>query len=223
MGGVLQEYRFCRVPFGCSVSPFLLNSTVRAHLREALKDQPELYELIISALYVDDYVGGARSAVAVCQLQALLKRILSQISMEWHGWMSNSEQVRRDLSIESVDLQSVLGLGWNPKLDTLAVNWDKVLSSLEDPQSKRDLLSGTASVWDPLGVYMPVLLALKLMFQSVCRSKCGWKGKLSTERREALMEWKSQLHWLKDSVVPRYALLHGYDVLELHGFADASL
>jgi hypothetical protein len=35
--------------------------------------------------------------------------------------------------------------------NTLGINWDKVVSSLEDPRSKRDLLSGTASMWDPLG------------------------------------------------------------------------
>ena len=221
--GKLEEYRFCRVPFGCTVSPFLLNSTVRAHLKEALKDQPELYDLIISALYVDDFLGGGSSVEAVCELRALLQKILRVISMEWHGWMSNSEQVRRELDVEEVVEQSVLGLTWRPKQDTLAINWGKVVSSLEDPKSKRDLLSGAASMWDPLGAYIPVLLALKLMFQSVCKSKCGWKGKLTSEMRESLEEWKSQLHCLKDTVLPRYVLLQDYDLLELHGFADASL
>lgn len=223
MDGKLQEYRFCRVPFGCSVSPFLLNSTVRAHLKEALKDRPELYELVISSLYVDDFLGGGDSVQAVCKLHALLQEVLGLISMEWHGWMSNSEQVRTCVGAEEVSEVKVLGLMWSPKEDTLGINWSKVLSSLEDPQSKRDLLSGTASVWDPLGAYLPVILALKLMFQSLCRSNTGWKGKMPSEMREALVEWKSQLVSLSGSVIPRLILLPGYDRLELHGFADASL
>ena len=223
MDGKLQEYRFCRVPFGCSVSPFLLNSTVRAHLKEALKDRPELYELIISSLYVDDFLGGGDSVQAVCELQALLQEVLGLISMEWHGWMSNSEQVRTSIGVEEVSEVKVLGLMWSPKQDTLGINWSKVVSSLEDPQSKRDLLSGTASLWDPLGAYLPVILALKLMFQSLCRSKTGWKGKMPSEMREALVQWKSQLVSLTGIVIPRLILLPGYDCLELHGFADASL
>ena len=221
--GKLEKYRFCRVPFGCTVSPFLLNCTVRVHLKEALKDQPELFDLIISALYVDDLLGGGDSVEAVLKLKEILERILRIISMEWHGWMSNSAEVRRELSIDDVEEQSVLGLKWQPERDTLSINWSKLESSFEDPKYKRDLLSGTASMWDPLGVYLPVLLALKLMFQSLCKSKCGWKGRLPSDMRDAVEEWKSQLYCLKDTVIPRFALLQGYDYLELHGFADASL
>ena len=143
--------------------------------------------------------------------------------MEWHGWMSNSDQVRISVGVEEVSEVKVLGLKWRPKEDTLGINWDKVIVSLEDPQSKRDLLSGTASLWDPLGAYLPVILALKLMFQSLCRSKTGWKGKMPSEMREALVEWKSQLSGLIEMVIPRHILLHAYERLELHGFADASL
>ena len=222
-GDKLEEYRFCRVPFGCTVSPFLLNSTVRAHFKEALKDQPDLYDLVISSLYVDDFLGGGRSVQVVCDLKGLLEKTLGEISMEWHGWMSNCEEVRTLFDIEQVLDHPVLGLNWRPVADTLGINWSRVVDSLEDPKSKRDLLSGTASMWDPLGQFLPVLLSLKLMFQKVCKSKLGWKGKLSPEMRSALLEWNSQLSHLEDVVLPRYVLLEGYDSLEIHGFADASL
>jgi len=53
----LQVYRFARVAFGVSASPFLLNATIRHHLTSA--DIPkEFAERVLKSLYVDDFVGG---------------------------------------------------------------------------------------------------------------------------------------------------------------------
>ena len=221
--GKVEEYRFRRVPFGCTVSPFLLNSTVRSHFKRALGDRPELYDLVIASLYVDDFLGGGSSAEVVCELKKLLTDVLAEISMEWHGWQSNSKQVREHLDQKEVGEQKVLGLAWHPEHDTIKVNLDSILDPAVTLSSKRDMLSLFASLFDPLGVYCPVLLTPKLMFQKVCKSKCGWKGKLSAELKEGMLQWKSQMECLKGMTLPRCVLLPDYETLEVHGFSDASL
>ena len=221
--GRLQEYRFRRVPFGCTVSPFLLNSTVRSHFKKVLGDRPELYDLVISSLYVDDFLGGGKSVQVVCELKELLQEILAEISMEWHDWQSNSKQVREHIQQTEVGVQKVLGLDWHPLNDTIKVKLEALLDPNVEMVSKRDMLSLFSSLFDPLGLFSPILLTPKLMFQKVCKSKCGWKGKLSAEMRDTMLEWKSQLQCLEEVALPRCVLPEEYDTLELHGFSDASL
>ena len=53
--------RFTRAIFGLSESPFLLEGTVKEHLKETKKNRPELVEIIEEIgedLYVDDIIGG---------------------------------------------------------------------------------------------------------------------------------------------------------------------
>ena len=53
----IQVYRFARVAFGVSSSPFLLNATIRHHLVST--DIPrEFADKVLKSLYVDDFVGG---------------------------------------------------------------------------------------------------------------------------------------------------------------------
>ena len=68
----LQVYRFARVAFGVSSSPFLLNATIRHHLSSA--DIPrEFAERILKSLYVDDFVSGDDSDNSVLEMYENLK------------------------------------------------------------------------------------------------------------------------------------------------------
>ncbi len=55
LGGNLMILRFCRVPFGVISSPFLLEATVKHHLKKA---DTEVAEDISKNIYVDNAVGG---------------------------------------------------------------------------------------------------------------------------------------------------------------------
>ena len=47
-------YRFARVVFGVSSSPFLLNATVRYHLEQHSEAQGDLVSKVLRSIYVDD-------------------------------------------------------------------------------------------------------------------------------------------------------------------------
>eukprot|EP00795_Rhopilema_esculentum_P003749 gene3749-15025_t len=56
----LQVYRFCRVVFGVTCSPFLLNATLSHHIRKYQDENPIICTKLLSALYADDVTSGGR-------------------------------------------------------------------------------------------------------------------------------------------------------------------
>ena len=216
------EYRFARVPFGVIVSAFMLNAVLKFHLRKEFASRPELLELILSSLYVDDMVTGTPDIQSAIELKESLEVALGKISMELHGWNSNSAELRERWGAMSDDIVKVLGLLWNPVDDSVAINIERVVEASSCEPTKKNLLSLTASVWDPLGLVSPFLVKPKLMFQEICKSKIGWRGRLPEDLRLKWEEWKSQLPDLAQIRLPRQVTLPKYDRVELHCFADAS-
>ena len=60
----------------------------------------------------------------------------------------------------------VLGHTWNTKQDTLSLKSSSVLDD-NTPPTKRSVLKQLASVYDPLGLFSPVLLRGKVLLQSL--------------------------------------------------------
>ena len=55
------KYRFTRVVFGVSSSPFLLNATIRHHTEWYKKTDPTFVAKFLRGIYVDDLTSGASS------------------------------------------------------------------------------------------------------------------------------------------------------------------
>ena len=54
-------YRFARVAFGVSSSPFLLNATLKHHIETYRDSDPEFVKKFFSSVYVDNVSVGAES------------------------------------------------------------------------------------------------------------------------------------------------------------------
>ena len=67
-------YRFKRVVFGITSSPFLLNGTIRHHLDKYTHSEGEVAERIKNDLYVDDLVSGCDTTEEgrVCMIRVRL-------------------------------------------------------------------------------------------------------------------------------------------------------
>ena len=61
-------YRFCRVVFGLNASPFLLNATLRHHIKKYEDCEPSFVSRLLDSFYVDDFVGGGRTSEEVMEL-----------------------------------------------------------------------------------------------------------------------------------------------------------
>ena len=114
----------------------------------------------------------------------------------------------------------LLGLYWDKKEDTLAVNFATV--SKQEETTKRGVLSTIASVYDPTGLASPIMLVAKVIFRDICDQKLPWDKELPPE---SMRRWKTCLEKLLAKIkVPRAKALMGENIsaIQLHGFADAS-
>lgn len=76
----LQEYRFCRVPFGIISSPFLLAATVESHLDTY---QSPIARKIRDNIYVDNLISGCTSVAETLEFYSEAKHIFQKASNEF--------------------------------------------------------------------------------------------------------------------------------------------
>ena len=93
-------YRFIRVVFGVSCSPYLLNATLKHHIQKYAEMHPEICNKLIHSLYADDVNSGAHSIQEAKELYEKSKDVMKEGGFNLRKFHSNSEavmmKVRRD-------------------------------------------------------------------------------------------------------------------------------
>ncbi|GFV78144.1 integrase catalytic domain-containing protein [Trichonephila clavipes] len=147
----------------------MLNATISYHL-EREKFQTESLRKTIGHLkerfYVDNLVTSVNDVTELEQLKSQSIEIMKG-AIELHCWASNDSK-------EDQDMQMVLGLSWNVVSDELSYKLPSNLDCTQErPVTKRVLLYGINSVYDPIGFTAPALLLPKLLMQEAWRGKIG--------------------------------------------------
>uniref|UniRef100_A0A914IGD7 Integrase catalytic domain-containing protein n=1 Tax=Globodera rostochiensis TaxID=31243 RepID=A0A914IGD7_GLORO len=175
-------YRFCRVSFGLTVSPFLLNATIREHL--AMYDS-DLARRIDENLYVDNILIEVKNEEELPALVCEAKAIFATAGMvlrEFFG--SDLEEVKKlppaDLANE-LEEAKVLGISWRPKHNRLLFK----MPTFDGKITKRTILAHIAKVFDPLGLMAPALLPAKVFLQSVQNFNPKWDDELPEHFNDA--------------------------------------
>ena len=83
-------YRFTRVVFGVTASPFLLNGTIKHHIERYSKEDPEFVQKFLSGIYIDDLSSGAEDDDAAYELYIKSKQRLSEGGFNLRKFLSNS-------------------------------------------------------------------------------------------------------------------------------------
>uniref|UniRef100_A0A183BU61 Integrase catalytic domain-containing protein n=1 Tax=Globodera pallida TaxID=36090 RepID=A0A183BU61_GLOPA len=213
-------YRFCRVSFGLTVSPFLLNATIREHL--AIHES-DLARRIDENLYVDNILIEVKKEDELPALVREAKAIFATAGMvirEFFG--SDLEELKKlppeDLANE-LEETKVLGISWKPKHNRLIFK----MPIFEGKITKRTVLSHIAKVFDPLGLMSPALLPAKVFLQGVQNLNPKWDDLLPELFNE---EWlRIMALWAtrgEPCVIefPRFIPSTEHD--EFHCFCDAS-
>ncbi len=177
----VQVFRFTRVVFGVSSSPFLLNATIDHHLKLFSSTKSELVRLLLQSIYVDDVVAGARDVDAALQLYRDSKGILREGGFNLRKFVTNEPQLQRAINeLEGVPCspdtdyvdettyakstlggvqemsptdQKVLGVRWDVSTDCLVFSVQE-MTDLEEP-TKRKIESTVGKFYDPLGFFHP--------------------------------------------------------------------
>ena len=167
-----------------------------------------------------------------------LMRLIDEHSTEKQIHLPNERIVSEDQSTytkatltglekEETNEGKVLGVLWNKNTDTFIFRFDQLTELARKlPPTKRNVLRLTGSIFDPLGIISPVILQMKLLFQSLCSQNYGWDTPLSEEHLNVFQQWVNELDNIRIIIVPRN---YAYEVQEnivsykLVGFGDLSV
>ena len=85
----LITFRFTRVMFGVSSSPFLLNATINHHLESYRDIDPAFVDKFLSSIYVDDLVSGSGDEEAAYELYMKSKLRLAEAGFKLRKFATN--------------------------------------------------------------------------------------------------------------------------------------
>ena len=106
--------------------------------------------------------------------------------------------------LDMKDEHKVLGLNWNCVTDEFIFKFETSLRHSEDLEpTRRNLLKVTSSFFDPLGVLSPILVEMKILFQSLCQEKFEWDAPLPESARKQWNRWLQDLREVQQVLVPR--------------------
>ena len=86
-------YRFLRVVFGVTSSPFLFNATIRHDLSKYLDNEEENVERVGEHLYVDDLVSGCNERSEGKTLYDKSKAIMLETGFDLRKWTTNDREL----------------------------------------------------------------------------------------------------------------------------------
>jgi len=210
----LIVYKFLRVVFGLTSSPFLLNWTVRQHLKRFENKYPCIINKLKEDLYVDDTTTGCNSVeegIEDCEKTIGDDTTFAQCQITGMGTKAK---------------QKVLGLEWDKKADEFVFDFEEFLSKSKSVElTKRNILSLSASIYDPIGMISPISAQIKTIFQDLCVDKSDWDDIVSGETKDKWVTLLEKLEILEVVRINRFAFVDWREILsiELHGFCDSSV
>ena len=157
--------------------------------------------------YLDDVCTGGETTDEVATIASDIDFTLAQGSMEVKGYTITGNDPTEDVSSDGESV-SVLGYAWFPKSDMLSLDRrdiylekskrgkhpepvkDDFYSALDLSFTKRVLARVTASIYDPLGIFVPVTANIKLHLHEICLLHTDWDEPLP---KELIPTWATNL------------------------------
>ncbi|XP_059055473.1 uncharacterized protein LOC131849411 [Achroia grisella] len=215
------------VTYGTSSAPFLATRCLK-QLGINCKDD-KISEIIQHDFYVDDLLTGGNDLAEVQAIRKQVTNVLASACMPLRKWKSNNpllmidpQDVQAssfDLNIGSDEPNKLLGLSWHTDSDELCF---PISSLVPNGNTKRDILSMIARIFDPLGLLAPCIINMKILLQQLWIKKLAWDEPLTDDINRHWNYIRKTLPLLNDLRVPRIVICDSCKSLELHVFSDAS-
>ncbi|XP_033105175.1 uncharacterized protein LOC117107579 [Anneissia japonica] len=150
--------------------------------------------------------------------------------MKARKWLSNSKEVleaipegkrAKELELNESELPSVktLELMWKAESDVFVFRGPG--RSIEN-MTKRNILSKIATLFDPLGFILPVIISAKIMLQELWTLGVSWDELVPQNVANGVADWLSGLQNLQKLEVPRCIKSTNDKDQQINTFVDAS-
>ena len=113
----------------------------------------------------------------------------------------------------------VLGQTWFLPNDTFTAPTPK---TIDPPQTPRQLFSMVTSIFDPIGLFSPSVVQLKVILQNLWKRRQTWDQPVPYDLQPRINKFATQYDTMPDAAVPRQ-IAPLLTSSELHIFTDASI
>ena len=94
------QYRFCRLVFGLTPSPAILNGVIQHHLDIHRKENPDTVKLLLTSLYVDDFLGGSQTKEGGFKVYQESMKIMKSGGFNLRKWTTNCRTLQDQIHQE---------------------------------------------------------------------------------------------------------------------------
>ncbi|CAB4007271.1 Hypothetical predicted protein [Paramuricea clavata] len=95
----------------------------------------------------------------------------------------------QDSSVSKSNCVKILGISWNEDSDEFCYDLGELVEYAKSiPTTKRSVLKLSAKVFDPIGLFSPFTVTMKMLFRTLCTTSVNWDDELDGK---ALTAWKS--------------------------------
>lgn len=218
--GKLTAFRYRTIVFGFVNSPFILHHVIHYHLKQYENDI--VNKILQDNMYVDNLFFTSNNLPILEKMYEVCYRRMIAGGFELRSWNSNSSELQQQFEADGrgvahlSDCEKVLGYLYNTEKDKLKLAEYK---PKDGTLTKRNILSCLASIFDPLGLTMPVLVKGKLLLQRLWQSKVDWDEPLNKDISNEWNKINEDFSKLPSIEFPRQAV---DDECSLYLFCDAS-
>ncbi|XP_011884101.1 PREDICTED: uncharacterized protein LOC105571245 [Vollenhovia emeryi] len=205
-----QLYKLNTVTYGTASAPFLSMRCLKELANIYKREFPLAAKAIEEDFYMDDVLSGGPTLKSAITLQTQLTEMLARGHFPLRKWRANHQDVLKHLSehsradnllvIDKDQPLKTLGLLWNATTDTFQYQVTLKGNALN---TKRNVLSKIAQVFDPLGLVAPVLIVGKIIMQKIWQQQVEWDQELPTNLKMAWEDYNTSLAGLNDIRVHR--------------------
>ena len=227
------EYRVLVHVFGAKSSPSCANYALQQCILHHSSNE-DLTSLLTRSFYVDDLIISVNDEAYAKSVLSESVSVLRESGFNLTGFNSNDLEVIQTLPVSklsknlqiydttnnSIPVERALGILWNPETDEFSFK----TSEIDQPFTKRGMLSTIFSIYDPFFIVSPALILAKSLFQKACSLRLDWDTPLPRDLQIAWNSWLINVKQIDNFKIPRNFScgLHHYSNLELHIFADGS-
>ncbi|XP_078357312.1 uncharacterized protein LOC144642205 [Oculina patagonica] len=229
------DYRMTRVTFGIASAPFLATNSVLHLAKQNESELPLAAKAVTESFYVDDGLPSVETKQEAILLHHQLQDLFNRGGFKLHKWDSNSPEVLNSISPEIRNSKSTSNLGNSDNfVKTLGMEYNSSqdhfkfsstdLSAEESSITKREVLSDSAKIFDPLGLISCVTIVPKIIFQRLWERGTAWDEPLPPDIQREWLNWRTQLPEISAIRIPRCYTPVGREIVDrqLIGFSDAS-
>lgn len=226
----LASFQLTTVTYGTRSAPYLAMMTLKRLAHDEKLKYAEASKVVEESFYMDDLIHGSHCIEHCKQLVAELYDLLKSGGFTLRKWSTNNPNILKNIEqqdninkifqFKSEHTSKTLGLGWSPTEDTFYFNCN--IAHNIPKLTKRALLSEISKLYDPLGWIAPITTKLKILFQKIWQENIGWDDLVPNNIASEWEKVRNDLDIICEFKIPRWLGTQQSDVIELHGFCDAS-